>query len=263
MTPGWKAEEETDAQSCIQTIEVAPTKKCDNDQQKKTTTPSSKKTTTPRKRKPHDLSQYDFSQRRLQHESVLVNRHKVMNAVNTYETKVQGARTKFEEVSRGVRGLQYYTHHGNKDMASIDLFLCVYDEVPTKVTSPRDIKKRDDGPQFFIQARPNYPVRKLSKLFTTMGKEMAEGKTSGDNWKFGTSGSELLSGLFGEKEGDKLIRDAVTGAKSAKILAPVYGPGYKDRNDKNDKFVNVIQHYPTNKAWKQKFKNWGPPSDHN
>ena len=89
-------------------------------------------------------------------------------------------------------------------MASINTFLCVYDKVPITVTHAGATNKRENGPKFFIQVRPNYPVRKLSQLFITMGKEMAEGKTSGANWEFGTSGSKLLGGLLGKEEGDNL-----------------------------------------------------------
>ena len=81
-----------------------------------------------------------------------------------------------------------------------------------------------------------------------MGRETAEGKTSGENWVFGTSGFELLGGLFGEEEGDKLRRDSITGSKSAKLPIPMYGPGYKDRADKNNNFVNVVQENPQNRA---------------
>ena len=205
------------------------------------------------------IEKLDYSQHRVR-PVVPFTRNKALNAFNTFEAKVYGVRTKFEEISRSVRGLQYYTYHGNDDMASIDTFLCVYDEIPTTVKDQYVTKKRDDGPKFFIQARPNFPVQKLAELFTTMGREMSEGKTSGTNWEFGTSGSELLKGLFGEKERDRLIRESITRPKSAKLPLPVYGPGYTDRVNANEtKKVTVVKFRPGDETWLQKFKDWDAP----
>ena len=254
------SDEETGPQSHVRDLEVVPIERRDNVVEPNN---DDKKAKKPRRSKSTDLSKLDYSQAPQRAENICVNRHKAINAVNTYETKVNGARIKFEEVSRSVRGLQYYTYHGSKDMASVDLFLCVYDGVPISVPDSSETKQRENGPKFFIQARPNYPVRELSKLFTTMGNEMAKGKTRGANWEFCTSGSELLGGLFGEEEADRLMRDAVTGGKSARIPVPVYGPGYHDRADKKKKFVKVVQHNPTNQGWKKKFRSWGPHFQNN
>ena len=49
-------------------------------------------------------------------------------------------------------------------MASINTFLCVYDKVPITVTHAGATNKRENGPKFFIQARPNYPVQKLWRI---------------------------------------------------------------------------------------------------
>ena len=92
------SDEETGPQSRVRDMEVVQIEGRDNVVEPN----NDKKAKKPCRSKSTDLSKLDYSQAPQQLGNVCVNRHKAINAVNTYKKKVNGARTKFEEVSRSV-----------------------------------------------------------------------------------------------------------------------------------------------------------------
>ena len=179
------------------------------------------------------------------------------NAVNSWETKNNVSRVKFEHASCLVRELQYLTYHGNEDRPSVDAFLCIRDGVTPDVKFG-ELNERKGGPKFFIQATPNYPVEKIAEFFLQIGLDMCYGRTNGDNWEMVSSGYDLLDRLFGADKAKTLAR-LKKGNNGAKAAVPVLGPGYDDLKDRRGNVATrLIAEWPTNQEWQEKFKHWGP-----